>query len=119
MRIIKSSQQDVFSEYLKIMSRFNEKRSLKKTASLLSGFKLLPDIAQLADLAKALTMTVEELSKLPVEQIVKMEGFAKYADEVGGFAKALKSVTKNAEYTTTAAKMVDDLPVDSIFLENA
>jgi hypothetical protein len=102
MRIIKSNQNGVFSEYLKIMSKFNEKRSIKKTASALSGIaKVTVEVAEMsAEALSKISKTADEVAILLAkggdgldELIVTVK-----AADPGAGSRALKELLGQANY---------------------
>lgn len=102
MRIIRTNQNDVFSEYLKIMSKFNEKRSLKKTASALSGIaKVTVEVASMsAEALLKISKTGDEVVALLAkggEGLDELIVAVKAVDTSAG-SKALKELLGQANY---------------------
>ena len=116
MRVIKSSQNDVFSEYLKIMSKFNKRRSLVKSASLVSSItKGVLDAASVgAGAAAALSKNVEEISRIyssgGIKGLMDLPEFATAAAKFDPAASRpsvlLKGLLGEAEYTSVTTQII-------------
>ena len=110
MRIVKSNQNDVFSEYLKIMSKFNKKRSLKKTASALSGItKITVDVASMStEVALKLGKSADEVAALLAkggEGLEEVIDLAKAADPSAG-AKVLEDLLGPENYSKVVQETI-------------
>lgn len=105
MKIIKSSQQDVFSEYLKIMSKFNEKRSINKTASALSALKVVDDIAEAT--LRTLNVTQDSLRTMDLNAVLKLDGFEDLVTSSGSHVKALEAIYSPAKVADEISSTTD------------
>jgi hypothetical protein len=103
MKIIKSSQQDVFSEYLKIMSKFNEKRSINKTASALSALKVVDNVTEAT--LKALNVTQDALKTMDLKAVLNLDGFETLVTNSGSHVKALEAIYSPAKVTNEMANI--------------
>ena len=117
MRVIKSSQNDVFSEYLKIMSKFNKRRSLVKSATLVSSvIKGTLEAASVgADAAKALSKSVDDITKIyssgGIKGLMDLPGFTAAAtkfDSAGRPSVFLKALLGDVEYTNITTKIIQE-----------
>jgi hypothetical protein len=107
MKVIKASQQDVFSEYLKIMSKFNQKRSMSKFASMISGIKAISNISD--EVAGILGKTVNELAGMKFDEVLKLDGFGTLAQKEGSMFKAMSKVVGDAEASSFISKLTNDI----------